>query len=1114
MKFSKSMILTLSASGLIATSCIVSDSYSLDDIDLGMTLFEDQLELPIGSTGKLTLGDFLDEESSNFLKTAADGSYAITLGGDFDLGDKLPDLTEKLTIKGVDFSETFKYDLGEFADGNVSIPGKEFNNFIDLGGFSGMKDFDIAPIDFKTSLASEISDMMPDASAFKFGVDPVNYKLPELFDLSSLDPSSLGSGEVEIPSDKIPAASVSESVKLSYSNTLPSGESIKSVKLSSDSEIVISVKTGASFLSSGSVVADLDVDFSGLFVFMDGTSKINLKTLALNAANGFSNTKAYKVKSISQSCFNGNSISVDSDVKVDGQVSISGGKTSSTLLAASRKLGVEITVSCDNITFEDIALSVKDYTLEEISSVDVKFNDITLPEQVQDVESISFTDNSAFTIAITPKNIPSTLSARLSKLELAFPSEIVVDGAVGGKVSYENIDLSKPFTKVIKVNSINIPDAVDGKISFDRKVDVKAYALLSGEVNTSALSSGSANQMNMEIAVTSDLAVADYSAKIKEMSVSLDQDEQSYEIELPSGLENFGTFVVTPEGKPEVKINLAFPQTSLKYSASSEGIVITVPQMMELGDVKSPLVYDRKNNTVTIKGELPSEIVLPVSKLIVTPAKNADGKSVVSGSFLVSGGIFVPSATISKKDIDEIAKSGIRMDVVIPELKSSSVSIDRFEINVDAVQEITILKAGSLPSEIKSITSAEMSETYLNLDVDFKNLPSLGAGRTFNADIEVVLPEFMKPSKMNVKGSIKDGKFTASPVRLESIDFSSFDLSKDIKGEFKFNGGVSVDNPTVNLSELKGEVSATVKGSLSDIRIKKVTGKVDIKIDNITESVKIEGLPEFLTGGDAVLDLYNPALNITMTTNIGIPVTGKLSIRSMKDGREISSQTVDIDLPYSQDGSTKTRTFHLSSSSENCPSDFEFKQVDFASLIKTFPDELLVSIDAGTDPEKESTISSDSKYDLDCSYEFNMPLALGKDFRIEMKDTLDLAEDIAKYLDMAETVLLYGSVENALPVEISLNLSLLDADGNMMPLSAPASQTIKACSSDGHATVSPLEIAISHKSSIAAARSMLLTFSVTSGGAAGNSIRESDYVQATLGAAVKGGITLDPKNID
>jgi hypothetical protein len=131
---------------------------------------------------------------------------------------------------------------------------------------------------------------------------------------------------------------------------------------------------------------------------------------------------------------------------------------------------------------------------------------------------------------------------------------------------------------------------------------------------------------------------------------------------------------------------------------------------------------------------------------------------------------------------------------------------------------------------------------------------------------------------------------------------------------------------------------------------------------------------------------------------------------------------------------------------------------------------------------------------------------------IAISDTLENL-GIGQFLDFADVKLL-GEISNTLPLELDLNVELMDANYNIIQTKSKISQKIAACPKDKDVVKSPITLEIIRKEGvdITKAEALKLTFKVSSAGISGVAIEEEDYIQASLKLNIPGGITVDLGN--
>lgn len=354
---------------------------------------------------------------------------------------------------------------------------------------------------------------------------------------------------------------------------------------------------------------------------------------------------------------------------------------------------------------------------------------------------------------------------------------------------------------------------------------------------------------------------------------------------------------------------------------------------------------------------------------------------------------------------------------------------------------------------------------------------------------------------------IKPGDFNANLHKL-SIDRKAY------LGGTATVTGAKTTKALINASnKLKVKVAVT----LSNLEINKVEAKVDYNLSQ--EKVKLD-LGD-LTGAfgdkmEVTMDLHNPSLKFDLTTNLGVPATVQATLVPWKNNAPNTQNQIQVNLdvnPAPSATQTSTMKYFLAAHNEGLPADYTYVAADIASLIKLMPDSVLVTLNAATVPTQTAVLEPAATYSFNMNYEVGIPIQVGPDFRLALRDTIEIGE-VGKYLALADEAVITGAVENSLPLNLKLVVGFTDADNNAIALAKAAEQTVAAGKLDGGATTTPLEVSVKFTDKEAAKNitKVALSFEITSGGVA-RAVKETDYVMARVAAGLRGGITLDIKKL-
>ena len=110
LELKKFIVISLCLLGFISTSCI-DDSYDLSDIDETISIGGENLEIPLGTTKKLSVEDAIKDKYSDFLSKDENGNYFFSFSGNIEVGSSIPDFSiPNLSAQQVSeqFSHTFQ----------------------------------------------------------------------------------------------------------------------------------------------------------------------------------------------------------------------------------------------------------------------------------------------------------------------------------------------------------------------------------------------------------------------------------------------------------------------------------------------------------------------------------------------------------------------------------------------------------------------------------------------------------------------------------------------------------------------------------------------------------------------------------------------------------------------------------------------------------------------------------------------------------------------------------------------------------------------------------------------------------------------------------------------
>ena len=457
---------------------------------------------------------------------------------------------------------------------------------------------------------------------------------------------------------------------------------------------------------------------------------------------------------------------------------------------------------------------------------------------------------------------------------------------------------------------------------------------------------------------------------------------------------------------------------------------ILVDDFLNLGnDDKDVLKTDASGNyyvSVTGRGTS-SDVELPVFSF--------------SDELVTDGGY---TATIEKSELP-LPSSGTVPDT--PYTKHFNASSTPIKINEDVPTEILAVKDAEVSGVVNvSLTVTAGKATLSDLIIDFPDYLEFAdvkdVGLNFNPDgniLTIKSPQIHTMSKsinLNVIGidfeKIPSGQgFIPSQHKIvlnDEVKLSAFDV----------NAVLSDFGATVEV--IPNEIVADIDLSISSLIVKTALVKVDpdIVIDPFISNVG--ALPDFLSGDDVVLDLYNPVLKLNIDNCTPFTLNLNADIMSYKgaDHRTAHVGNANGGEAISLTPSGMNRLY-VSRTGEGVPDGFASVVVpDFSSLISIVPDRIGVeNIDVEAAGEFV-TLTSGGRYNVVYDFELAAALAFGKDVKIVYStdftgwnETFN-PNDESFALEVRDADVKFDFV-NMIPMTISPDAAAIDVDGNVIP---------------------------------------------------------------------------------
>lgn len=247
-----------------------------------------------------------------------------------------------------------------------------------------------------------------------------------------------------------------------------------------------------------------------------------------------------------------------------------------------------------------------------------------------------------------------------------------------------------------------------------------------------------------------------------------------------------------------------------------------------------------------------------------------------------------------------------------------------------------------------------------------------------------------------------------------------------------------------------------------DIVVSHVTGAFKHAVGEI-DPIKLDDMPNFLNEDDVVLDLENPMLFISTSTDLPADATTAIKLVSIKNGSEIAERhTGDVTMSGSKVfwfANPNKKVFMPKD--ENGQDKYQIKpgqkpdvfidengeEADVAGLIKTIPDSIEVAV---SDVKLTANdIEIGKEYNVSVDYHVYAPVVFGPEFSLVYKDIEKefKIEDTMDDLSFSDDAVLEltAEVTSTLPTSCTFSITPLDKNGNVLDILNPIKiENIKA----------------------------------------------------------------------
>lgn len=414
----------------------------------------------------------------------------------------------------------------------------------------------------------------------------------------------------------------------------------------------------------------------------------------------------------------------------------------------------------------------------------------------------------------------------------------------------------------------------------------------------------------------------------------------------------------------------------------------------------------------------------------------------------------------------------------------------------------------SLPSDTKMSVSLDQAFEEESI-VDIKEMVTdAPASLRFNistgavelcAGMQIVFPQYLTVSKKDASDSrfsisgntlridtpIKVTKGISSSIDLNitGIDFSKMTSGMGlvtVEGKRKIvindnvsvSGDVKIDPADFTSIPSQGSLSLTINIVMNDIAVKSVTAKLNTSYNIDNQKFELGELPEFLSGENISLDIWNPVIGFTIDNKTPFKASIAATLKAYAKAQAAPYASLSIGGEGSEEillekGVSRIFISRQGTHSGAQQGDRDIRKTEIAEILSQIPSSIgIEDIAIQSDADEYVTIETNRNYTCSIDYSFDATLAFGRNFRLEYtpEDIKGLAGSLGlgENMDLNVTSLaLKFNMTSTIPVDFDLSAVPVDTEGNVIAgAEVTVDGTIKAGRTDAE-SISPIVLTVS-----------------------------------------------------
>ena len=761
-------------------------------------------------------------------------------------------------------------------------------------------------------------------------------------------------------------------------------------------------------------------------------------------------------------------------------------------------------------------------SIKKVNSIVLKNNTVTLTFDKSKINRLGF----------------DTQNDTIKSFQMDFPSNYVLSSPVGLGTRIQGssfiiedavLNSSDVFTATFKVESLDMSSIPQiGLLSFSNDINYSIDYRFSGTSSDPTLLTKS---IELITGLKSAPTISDLNIETNDVGVFVPGGSNSItqSISIPKEVSKVNT--LTFNDGAVLQLNIVDPGI-YPFSFNSGNCNIQLPKKFIF---KSFVGLDQTTNILTIPyNQLFGIKNIGISGMTINQSVPF-GSSSISFTDNISyniTGLTVAGSTTSVSAINALSNKNINFIGTISLLTINNASIETNRINFNIPDQSSKIDINqTISTDVKSIYTLTLkSPSVLEIKMGISNLPA-GIDSVFFDNYTIQFPTFLQfktgdvnnTNQLVLNEGFKVRNGFIKDLTIQKIDFgtSGIDLTNGVLALHQvvtMTGNCYVKGANLNSKDISNIVISPVI-SIGTMSIAQIEGKFSTNIQPISKNISLN-LPGFLTGGSSVLDIVNPVMSLEIGNTMGIPVSMDLTLTPKKNGSVLTDGIIKTQVsiaPASMIGQFTWSRYWISNLCKGYSAGFDTINVALPKLLRSLPDQIEVSAIPTITGNRQTVDLYSLNNQINLKYSVNVPLSFGKDFVFQYIDTLsDLKKQLTDILKYARQVDILVSVENSIPLELTLEATALSSSKGIVDgvvITSP--DKAKPGNADGTAQISKITIELreSKTGALDLFDALKLKISAKSNSTvAGIQLNPNQYIRLDLRVRVPKGLTYNPNS--